>query len=176
MPNLGLIKTRLSQYGVAWVLSFVLVLLGAAVATLLVRARLAIAADILLATALVALGALMAAFFVLTVIAKETPVTKTVLIALGLILLLPLLWAPILAMLAFARILNAPLEYSSVYAGFRVVVGQFLYGATRLLFGNPYVDAAWSFFQGAATVVGFLASLAQLWKAFRPRRPAAAQG
>lgn len=163
MLNLELITHRLGQYGAAWLLSFLLVLLGGLGGSLLLRLDLIMVADRLLATAFVGLVLAVAAFVVITLFAAETWLTKLVLILLGVLLLLPLLWTPVLALVACAWIAHAPIEYSSVYAGFRIVVGRLLYALTQTLFGNPLVETAWSFFQGLAAVVGFFSSLAQIW-------------
>jgi hypothetical protein len=69
----------------------------------------------------------------------------------------------VLALVSCAWIAHVPIEYSGVYAGFRIVVGRLLYGLTELIFGNPLVELAWSFFQGLATVVGFFSALFQIW-------------
>jgi hypothetical protein len=163
MLNLELIARRLEQYGGAWVLSFLLVLLGGLGLSLLFHLDLIMVADRLLAAAFVGLIALVAAFVAVTVMAREPWPTKVVLILLGVVLLLPLLWAPVLALIGCAWIAHVPIEYSGVYAGFRIVVGRLLYGVTELIFGNPLVELAWGFFQGLATVVGFFSALVQIW-------------
>jgi hypothetical protein len=163
MLNLELIARRFGHYGAAWLLSFLLVLLGGLGLSLLLHLDLIMVADRLLAMAFVGLVTAMAAFLVMTLFAPETWQTKTVLIVLGVLLMLPLLWAPVLALVGCAWIAHVPIEYSGVYAGFRIVIGRLLYGLTELIFGNPLVDLAWSFFQGLATVVGFFSALFQIW-------------
>lgn len=163
MLNLELIARRLGHYGAAWILSFLLVFLGGLGLSLLLHMDLITVADRLLAIAFAGLIAAMAAFLVMTLFAEETWVTKAALIVLGVLLLLPLLWAPVLALVSCAWIAHVPIEYSGVYAGFRIVVGRLLYGLTELIFGNPLVDLAWAFFQGLATVVGFVSGLFQIW-------------
>ncbi len=163
MLNLELIKHRLGQYGAAWLLSFLLVFLGGLGGSLLFKLDLILVADKLLAAAFVGLIGTVAVFVVATILAAETWLTKTVLILLGVLLLLPLLWAPVLALIGCAWIAHVPLEYSGVYAGFRIIVGRLLYTVTETIFGNPLVELAFAFFQGLAAVVGFLSSLAQVW-------------
>ena len=163
MLNLELIKHRLGQYGAAWLLSFLLVLLGGLGGSLLLKLDLIGVADKLLAAAFVGLVVAAAVFLIATVMAAETWQTKLALIVLGVALLLPLLWAPVLALVGCAWIAQVPIEYSEVYAGFRIVVGRLLYAVTEAIFGNPLVEMAWSFFQGLATVVGFFAGLFQIW-------------
>jgi hypothetical protein len=163
MLNLELITRRLGHYGAAWLLSFLLVFLGGLGLSLLLHLDLITVADRLLAVAFVGLITGLAAFLAMTLFAAETWQTKSVLIVLGVLLLLPLLWAPVLALIACAWIAHVPIEYSGVYAGFRIVVGRLLFDLTELIFGNPLVETAWSFFQGLATVVGFFSALAQIW-------------
>lgn len=164
MLNLELIGHRLSQYGAAWLLSFLLVFVGGLAGGLLFKLDLIMVADKLLAAAFVGLIVTVAVFMVVTIMAAETWVTKLALVVLGVLLLLPLLWAPVLALIGCAWIAHVPLEYSGVYAGFRIIVGRLLYTLTETIFGNPLVELAWAFFQGFAAVVGFLSSLAQVWK------------
>lgn len=176
MLNLELVKHRLGQYGAAWILSFLLVLLGGLAGGLLLKLDLIAVADRLLAAAFVGLVVMAAAFVVVTLFSAETWATRAALILLGVVLLLPLLWAPVLALVSCAWIAHAPIEYSSVYAGFRIVVGRALYSLTELIFGNPLVELAWTFFQGAATVVGFFSGLFQIWSFLQKlsARPASA--
>jgi hypothetical protein len=89
--------------------------------------------------------------------------TKLGLLLLGALLALPLLWAPVLAVLVSARATHAAIEYSSAYAGFRIFVGRLIYPPMALLFGRSMVDAAWQGFQMIATIVGFIAAMSQLW-------------
>ena len=167
MLNLTLLRVRLGQYGVAWLSAFILTLLASLTVTQLLHLPFAQAADPVLGTGLIVIGLLLAAFFFTTLTGPQTGVTKTFLVIPGLILLLPLLWSPVLGVVAGAWIDKATIEYSSVYAGFRILVGRFFYEVTELAFGNPLVDAAWSFMQGFATAVGFLAALGQAWHMLR---------
>ena len=172
MLNFDLIRVRLSQYGAAWLAAFLLVAVGAGIGGLLLRQDLNRMFDVLLVLAFAALGVMMAAFLVVTLIARESVGTKLVLLALGLVLLLPLMWAPVLGAIVCAFFGHVSIEYSTVYAGFRIVLGRWLFGVMSLFSSNPYVDAAFGFMQSFATVVGFTASVAQLWQVFGRRRTA----
>jgi hypothetical protein len=165
MLNVGLLKDRLGQYGAAWLTSFLLVMFGDLALTL-VRVPVVRAADIFLLIALVALAVGFAVFVAVTALSRQNAVTKIALIGLGLVLLLPLLWAPMLGAVASAFIGQVSIEYSSVYAGFRIIVGRLIWFVMRLFTDNPYVEAGLAVLQALATVVGFLASLAQLWRMF----------
>ena len=140
MLNLDLIGARLGQYGAAWLATFAMVLLGD-LAVGLVHIPLVAAADVLLTTAFAGLAIGFAIFVALTLLARQSGPTKTVLLVLGVILLFPLFWAPMLGAIASAWIGHAALEYSSVYAGFRIIVGKVVYAVMRLFTDNPYVDA-----------------------------------
>lgn len=163
MLNLSSIRTALGRYGVAWLSAFVLSLAASLIASQMLRLPFARAADPVLGVGLMLLGALLAVFFVTTLAAPQTWLTKTFLILLGLILLLPLLWAPVLGVVTGAWVERAPIEYSQVYAGFRILVGRFFYDVTELMFGNPLVDAAWTFMERFTSFVGFVAALGQAW-------------
>jgi hypothetical protein len=178
MLNVDLIRKRLGQYGGAWLASFLLVLIGD-LAAVLFHVPLAAAANVLLLVALAGLAVGFAVFVAYTVLAKQSGATRTVLLTLGVLLLFPLLWAPMLGAVASAFFAHAAIEYSGVYAGFRIIVGQAIYFIMRLFTNNPYVEAGLQALQVLATIVGFIASLAQLYQTFvapRVRRETPAEG
>ena len=172
MLNFDVFRRRLAQYGAAWLLAFFLVLVGTFALRLGLNMPLAGACDVMLSISFVALGLVWAWFAIVTLLSGESVMTKLVLIVGALILLIPLLWAPVLGAILTAWIGHAEIEYSNVYAQFRVVLGTVLYTLTKLIFGNPLVDAAMSFFQGLATFVGFIAACAQLYEVFGRKRVA----
>ena len=161
--NGSLLKTRLGQYGAAWFLSFLLVLVAGLVGSLVLHMDLIRLADTILPIVLGLLGLLLVGFLVATVFARESASTKVVLIVLGLILALPLLWAPVLAVVLDAGMTKVSIEYSNAYANFRIIVGRLLFPATAAMFGGNLVSAAWGWFQAVATVIGFVAAVSQLW-------------
>ena len=171
MLNLRLVGTRFGHYGAAWLGSFLLVLVGDLAAGLL-HMQLAAAADLFLSIALIALAVVFAVFVAVTLLSRESGVTKTVLLILGVLLFLPLLWAPVLGAIVSAFIGQVSIEYSGVYAGFRAVLGKVVFGVMRLFTNNPYLDAGVAVFQALATFLGFCASVVQLWQVFGagPRR------
>jgi hypothetical protein len=105
----------------------------------------------------------MAIFLVATVAARQSLTTKVVLVVLGLILTLPLLWAPVLAAVAAANLAHASIEYSSAYATFRILVGKLIFPATQAVFHGAVLDTVWTVFERFAIVVGFIAAINQLW-------------
>jgi len=173
MLNLTAIRIRLGQYGVAWLTVFALSFLASLAGARMLQLPFVRAADPVLAVSFMILGVLLAVFFVVSLAERQTPLTHTALVLLGLVLLLPLLWSPVLGVVAGAWVERASIEYSHVYAEFRILVGRLLYDVTNLVFGNPLVDAAWAFMQGFATFVGFLAAVGQAWHMLRQlSRPA----
>jgi hypothetical protein len=177
MLNLDLLMLRFAQYGAVWLASFLLVLFGD-LAVGIVHIQLVAAANVLLTTALCGIAVVFSVFVALTALGRESGATKTAALLLGVLLLFPLLWAPMLGAIASAYIAHVSIEYSSVYAGFRIIIGRVIYSLMRLFTDNPYVEAGLNVFQTIATVVGFIASVAQLWKMFVPqaRHSRAAEG
>jgi hypothetical protein len=166
--NGGLLRRRLGQYGAAWFLSFLAVLLIGFLGPLLFHASLTALADVVLPIVLAVLGLLLVAFFVSLVFAREGLGSKIVLFVLGLILTLPLLWAPVLAVVADAAMLKVSVEYSNAYAGFRIIIGRLLFPlAQTATSGGDVLAALWSGFEVVATIIGFIAAVSQLWPAVR---------
>jgi len=161
MLNIDLLKSRLGWYGAAWLGTFVAVLIAALVAVLGFKVQLVDAVDVLL---VVALGGLtLAAVGVLgfTLVSRESLPTKAAVLVLGLLLGLPLLWSPVLAAVTAAWFTGAVIEYSGVYAGFRIAVSQVLYPLGQAL--GLAIEPVWAAFKVVASIVGFAASSLQVW-------------
>ena len=94
-------------------------------------------ADLVLPIAFALLGLTMIAGVVLTVIKDVGLTTKSLVTALALLLVLPLLWAPVLAVVVTAAIAGASVEYSSAYADFRIAVSHLIYPLVALLGEDP---------------------------------------
>jgi hypothetical protein len=167
MRDRAVVRHRLSQYSALWLGGFLLVLIVAAGASLVAGFDLVDVADLALPIAFVLLGGAMAYGVGATAVSRAGLATKSLVTALGLVLLLPLLWAPVLAVLVVAAIGGAAVEYSAAYAGFRIVVSQLIYPLASLFTESPLAAAVWAIFQVAASVVGFAASAVQVWKAAR---------
>jgi protein-S-isoprenylcysteine O-methyltransferase Ste14 len=93
MLNSDLLKTRLSQYGAAWLLAFALGLLLTLAVPPLSHMRLVQVADVYLPLAFLLLGLALLGGLVLGLLSSETFLVKVVFVVLGLILALPLFWA-----------------------------------------------------------------------------------
>jgi len=167
MRDRAVIRHRLSQYSALWLGGFLVVLVIAAGASLVAGLDLIDVADGVLPAAFVVLGAAMAFGIGATAISTAGLATKSLVTALGLVLILPLLWAPVLAVLVTAAIGGTVIEYSTAYAGFRIVVSHLVYPLVALFTDSPLAAAVWAIFQVAASVIGFLASMVQVWKAVR---------
>ncbi|MEJ2815716.1 hypothetical protein [Caulobacter sp. CCG-8] len=167
MRDRAVIRHRLGQYSALWLGGFLLALIIAAGASLVAGLDLVDVADWILPTAFVLLGAAMAYGVGATALSRAGLATKSLVTALGLLLVLPLLWAPVLAVLVVAAIGGAVIEYSTAYAGFRIAVSQIIYPLVSLFTESPLATAVWAMFQVVASVIGFAASLVQVWRAVR---------
>ena len=164
MFNSALVRVRLGQYGAAWLISFVLGLIAILAGSALAHMRLVEVADLVLPVEFAALTLAVLAVLVLTLTAgRETVATRLVIFVLALLLFLPLLWGPVLGAIAAAWIGHVSIEYSEVYAQFRIQISQLLFKLAGMMFANPLMDTVWTAFQAVATVVGFLSSFFQVW-------------
>lgn len=174
MLNSDLLKNRLSQYGVAWLLAFALGLLVTLAGPPLLGMRLVQVADLYLPVAFIVLGLLLLAGLVMGLMSRETFPVKLALLGLALVLALPLFWAPVLGVVLSAAVTQVSIEYSEAYAGFRILVGNLLFNSVQVLFAGAVWDTIWRGFQVLSTIVGFLVGLHQLLgiagKMFGPRR------
>jgi len=169
------LKTRLGQYGAAWVGAFLLVLILTLGASALLHMELARVADGLLMVSLAALTVLLLAGVFLTLGGRDSVGIKVLMVLLALVLGLPLLWAPVLAVVVAANIAHTPIEYSQVYAWFRITVSQILYPMVSAIVSGAAIRWVWEMFQIFATIVGAIASAIQVWgflkKMFAPHAP-----
>jgi hypothetical protein len=165
--NLGHVGRRLGQYGAAWALSFLIVLVMALAAHFFLHMNPIPTANALLSVSLMVLSLMVLAAVIGTVMSRESVGAKIAVVVLAVILILPLLWAPVLAVVLAARLERVPIEYSTVYAGFRITVSQLLYPLFRAVFSGAALEWVWNAFQVIASIVGFCASAAQLWLFWR---------
>lgn len=164
MVNTALIRSRLGQYGAAWLLAFVLSILAILVGGWLAHMPLVKVADLVLPAAFASLTLAVVGVMIVTLTAgRETVATRLIIILLALLLFLPLLWAPVVGAVGAAWIGKVSIEYSEVYAQFRILVSQALFKVAGLMFANPLMDTIWTLFQAVATVIGFLSSFFQVW-------------
>jgi hypothetical protein len=167
MGDRRILKARLSEYGALWLGAFLLVLAGTAIATLAVGVDLIEVADIVLPISFIALGGAVVVGLTLAVISEASLGAKVLITALALLLVLPLLWSPVLAVLIVATIAQVTIEYSNAYAQFRIIVSQLIYPVVSMLVEGPLVAAVWNAFQIVASIVGFVASALQVWRVIK---------
>lgn len=167
MFNVPLIGRRLSWYAGAWVGTFLLTLLACLAAPLFFSSGMVETADLVLPVMLLFLAAATALVLVVALFSAETLGTKLALLILGVVLVLPLLWAPVSGAVAAAFLSGAIIEYSTVYAGFRIGVSRALYPFFVFLFGGGFTQQVWEWFQNLSTVVGVLAGIVRLWPIVR---------
>jgi hypothetical protein len=164
MFNSALVRTRLGQYGAAWLISFVVALLCILAGGALSHMPIVKVADLILPLEFAGLTLAVLAVLVMTLTAgRETVATRLVVVVLALLLFLPLLWGPVLGAITAAWIGHVSIEYSEVYAQFRIQISQLLFKLAGMMFANPLIDTVWMAFQAVATVVGFLSSFFQVW-------------
>ena len=87
--------------------------------------------------------------------------------AADLILLLPLLWAPVSAAVAIAFFADRAIEYSGVYAAFQIGVARLLYPIATWFGQGDLFAWAWQAFQVIGTIVGFISAWVKAWPAIR---------
>ena len=173
MLNFDLMALRLRQYATVWVASFLLVLIAGATARFLLHMDLVSVINVLLLVAFAVIAVLIAAFLARTFTCDETGATKGALLATALVLAAPLLWAPVLGAVAAAFFGHVSIEYSTVYAAFRILLGKAVWAVLRLFSENPVIEAGMKLMEIFAAVVGFIASVSQLWEVLGKRRRAA---
>ncbi len=167
MLNLELIKTRLSHYGAAWLLAFLVCAMA------LIGGPWLLGLDVIdmseqvlpVAFTVIALGLIL--FLIMTLASRETPGTKLVLLVLTLFLTLPLLWSPVLAAVAGAWVAERSIEYSTAYARFRIVVGNLIYPLAQMVFSRALFETVWWWMEFLSAFIGFLAALERGWSSIK---------
>lgn len=162
------LRRRLSQYGALWLGGFVVTLLVMSIMVFAVGMPVAETADLTLPIAFALLGLAVLVGVGVTVTRDVGLTTKSLITALALLLILPLLWAPVLAVVVTAAIAGASVEYSTVYAQFRITVSHLIYPLAAMLGEDPLVSFVWQAFQVVASIVGAAASALQVWRMVRP--------
>ena len=164
-----LIKRRLGWYGLAWLVSFIVVLLVGVVGHYALKMDTVRLADVFIPIGLVALGVAAAGVVLMDLSGKSSGGTKLAIFILAVLLLLPLLWAPVSAMVVAAYLDPArSITYSGAYAQFRITVSQLIYPLVAMLGDDPLISFVWQAFQVVASVVGAVASVLQVWRVVRP--------
>lgn len=165
MVSLAHIKRRLGQYAALWVGAFLLS--GAGLLIGMTFMDLMDAADRVLPVMLAVVTLGLGGGVIATLLSKETLGTRLLVLLLGLLLALPLLWAPVSAAVAIAFFADRSIEYSGAYAAFQIGVARVLFPISQWIGDGDLFGWVWSAFQWISTVVGFLSALAKIWPAVR---------
>lgn len=163
MLNNELIKSRLSQYGAAWLVAFALAAVVFIGGPMLLGADIIGLADTVLPVAFALIGLLLVGYLVLALTSGQTLGTKLVLTVLTVVLALPLLWSPVLAAVAGAYLAERSIEYSVAYARFRIIVGDLLFPMIQSVFSGALFETVWMLLQLFASVVGVVSAIAKAW-------------
>ncbi len=159
------LKRRLSQYGAVWVIGFLVAGAGILIGALFMDVI--AAADLVLPFVMGGVALALGAGVVLSLLSNQTLGTKLVVALLALLLVLPLLWAPVSAAVLIAFFADLAIEYSTVYAGFQIGVSRVLYPISEWILGGAVFQSVWQAFQIAASIVGFFSALANIWPIIR---------
>lgn len=163
MLNSELLKTRLSQYGAAWLATFALCAVIFLGGPRLFGLDVIDLADTVLPVAFTVIGLALIVFLSLSLISRETLGTKLAVLPLTVLLVLPLLWSPVLAAIGGAWMFDRSIEYSHAYARFRITVGDLVYPLIVAVFNGALYETVWLWMQWFASFVGFLSALAKAW-------------
>lgn len=159
------LKRRLGQYGAAWLTGFLVAGAGILIGSLFMDMM--AAADLVLPVVLGGVGLALGVGVVMSLLSGQTVGTKLVVVLLALLLVLPLLWAPVSAAVVVAFFADRSIEYSQVYAGFQIGISRVLYPVSVWWGGETVFGSLWAAFQMVASVVGFFSALAGLWPLIR---------
>ncbi len=175
MLNSELLKARFGQYGAAWLAGFAITAVAVVAGAMLFGVDLIWLTDQVLPVMLGLAGVLLVLAASMMLVSRETLGTKLVFLLLTGVLALPLLWAPVLGAVLAAWIGERSIEYSSVYARFRIVVGDLVYPLVEAVFSGALFETVWRWMQVFSGLVGFLSAFAQAWpwiRRFLGREPA----
>lgn len=165
MFSAGHIKRRLGQYGATWVAAFLLA--GAGILAGGLFNDLIVATDQVLPIAIAATLLALGVGVIVTLLSRETVGTKLITAILALLLVLPLMWAPVAAAVAIAFFADRSIEYSQTYAAFQIGVSELLFPLEEMVRSGAVFGSVWALFQGLATVVGFISALSNIWPLLR---------
>lgn len=162
MFNSEVVRQHLAGYGTVWFVAFLLVLAGTLVSNLIFQVSYLNTADVLLAIAFFCLIALSAAYLLGAIFSDEQAGTKIVLALSALVLFMPLMYAPVLALRLYGFFARQLLEQSAIYAGFQAVVTRTMTAVAERIIGGEYVAIAIKVLQVGGAIIGTVAAIAEL--------------
>lgn len=157
MFDIAHLKHRISQYAALWLGGFLIA--GAAILIAMTTMDLMPAADLVLPIMLGLVALTLGAGVVATLLSRRTLGTKLLVLALAVLFVLPLLWAPVAAAVAIAFFADRAIEYSHAYAAFQIGVSEVLYPLSEPVLGGAVFGAVWAAFQMFASVVGVVSAI-----------------
>lgn len=159
------IKQRLSQYAAVWLIGFFLS--GLAILLGMTQMDLMEAADLVLPLMLGLVTLALAVGLVASWVSRETLGTKLGVTFLAVLLVLPLLWAPVSSAVLIAFLADRSIEYSDAYAAFQIGVARVLFPISQWFADGDLFGVVWQAFQVISTIVGFLSAIVKLWPAIK---------
>jgi hypothetical protein len=165
MISLGHLKRRLGHYAALWVAAFLIS--GTAILAGLFFADLMTAADLVLPIMLGAVTLALGGGVIASFLSRETLGTKLVVLLLALLLVLPLLWAPVSSAVLIAFFADRSIEYSEAYAAFQIGIAQVLFPLSEAIGDGDLFGWVWIAFQWVSSLVGFVSALANIWPMIR---------
>lgn len=165
MNGLGHIKRRLGQYGAAWIAAFLVA--GTAILIANLFEDLIVVFDLVLPVTVAATVIALGVGVIATLVSHQTLAIKLATGGLAVVLVLPLMWAPMAAAVAIAFFADRSIEYSQTYAAFQIGVSELLFPLETTVRSGAVFSSAWTLFQGLATVVGFISALSNIWPLLR---------
>lgn len=165
MISLAHLKRRLGQYAALWVGAFIASGVGIWLGAVFID--LMSATDMVLPALMLGVVLGLGWGVMASLLSRETLGTKLAVLVLAVLLALPLLWAPVSAAVAVAFFAARAIEYSQAYAGFQIGVARVLYPLSQILFGADMFGRMWALFQWAASIVGFISALSNIWPLLR---------
>lgn len=165
MISLAHIKQRLGQYGATWLIGFIAA--GAAILIGMLFDDMMPVADLVLPLGMAAVGLALGAGVVATWLSGQSLGTKLAVLILALLLVLPLLWAPVSAAVVIAFFADRSIEYSAAYAGFQIAIAEILYPVSAFVFGPSLIEQVWKTFEIVASIVGFISAVVRIWPIIR---------
>jgi len=168
MPKTEVLRANLGVYGTVWLLAFLSVMAASLIANLIFRVGFIHVADVTLAIAFFVLMVLSAVYLIAEIFSEQPLGTKLVLCLAAIVLFLPLMYAPVLALQIYDFFGKSGLENSGIYNGFQEQVTDTSAALAEQL-GLQKFSKVLGVLQVAATVVGALAAAAQLNQMLRNR-------
>lgn len=169
MPDTEILKQHLRAYGTVWLVAFLLVMAGTLVSNLIFRVTFISVTDVLLSIAFFSL-IILSTFYLIVELFSDRPITTKLALCIAAVLLfLPLMYAPVLALDLYDFFGKQGFEGSRIYNGFQTELKETSAELAKRAGGGKYVSWSLGVLQVAATVVGTFAAAMQVSQMLRRR-------